>query len=179
MMMDKLKEINGIVKGQAMWLGLVLIAELFLSIPLKAQTSMADLFRQMPDSLMPILTHNNRLDMIDFLEARMKARVDNLLGGESEMTILTSDSLSIRVSEAQRVDIFLVPSREEYDSCRQVICFLSSYRLASTGQEEQVVVCYSVRWRRLIEPELVSPLVPTAFTLRQDEDINDWIRQEK
>ncbi|MBR6998224.1 MAG: DUF3256 family protein, partial [Prevotella sp.] len=42
---------------------------------------MADLFKAMPDSLMPYLTKNNRLDMIDFMEANMKAEITNQLEG--------------------------------------------------------------------------------------------------
>ena len=42
-----------------------------------------DVFKQMPDSLMPYLSQNNRLDFIDFLDANMKAEVKNRLGGTS------------------------------------------------------------------------------------------------
>ena len=38
-----------------------------------AQTKMSEALKSMPDSLMPYLTHNNRLDCIDFREANMKA----------------------------------------------------------------------------------------------------------
>ena len=34
-----------------------------------------DVFKQMPDSLMPYLTGNNRLDFIDFMDSNMKASV--------------------------------------------------------------------------------------------------------
>ena len=35
--------------------------------------TMAAVFKEMPDSLFPYLTHNSRLDMLDFMEAKMKA----------------------------------------------------------------------------------------------------------
>ena len=62
----------------------------------------------MPDSLMPYLTGNNRLDFIDFMDSNMKASVSNQTGGNSEMTALTDDSLSIRMSDALRVDMMLM-----------------------------------------------------------------------
>ena len=50
-----------------------------------------DVFKQMPDSLMPYLSQNNRLDFIDFLDANMKAEVKNRLGGTSSTPV---DSVS-------------------------------------------------------------------------------------
>ena len=54
-----------------------------------------EVFKSMPDSLAPYLTTNNRLDMIDFMDAKMKSVVTNLLEGETEMLALTDDSLSV------------------------------------------------------------------------------------
>ena len=45
-------------------------------------------FKNMPDSLSPLLTAVNRADCIDFLESKMKAEVTNRFGGKSEMTEL-------------------------------------------------------------------------------------------
>ena len=38
---------------------------------------MRDVFNHMPDSLMPYLSHNNRLDFIDFIDSNMKSEVRN------------------------------------------------------------------------------------------------------
>lgn len=136
-----------------------------------AQQNMAELFKVMPDSVMPMLTKNNRLDMIDFLEAKMKAEVTNLLDGDSEMTYMSADSLSIRMSSALRVDLFFVDAVQPYDSCQQVICMRYTYLLATTSEEEQVDNYYSVRWHRLPSPELVSPMVSVSTILKQDDEV--------
>ena len=57
-----------------------------------------DAFREMPDSLMPYLSKNNRLDFIDFLDSGMKAEVRNQLGGTSQMLSIADDSLSIQMN---------------------------------------------------------------------------------
>jgi hypothetical protein len=62
----------------------------------------------MPDSLLPYLSRNNRLDFIDFIDSKMKAEVVNELGGTSEMTALTDDSLSIRLNAVSKVDMLLL-----------------------------------------------------------------------
>ena len=75
--------------------------------PLPARI-LSDLFISMPDSLLPLLSQNNRLDMLDFMEAGMEAEVTNLLNGRSVMTLLTADSLSVQLTEASRLDLKLV-----------------------------------------------------------------------
>ena len=108
--------------------------------------TISDVFKQMPDSLMPYLTANNRLDFIDFMESDMQAEVENLAGGTSEMTALTSDSLSIRMSDALRVDMMLLNLDEPVDSIRQVIVYVETF-LADSIYGESVCKAYTVDWK--------------------------------
>ena len=55
---------------------------------------MRDVFKQMPDSLIPYLSSNNRLDFIDFIDSKMDAEVANSLGGKSRMQKLTDKYVS-------------------------------------------------------------------------------------
>ena len=105
-----------------------------------------DVFKQMPDSLMPYLSQNNRLDFIDFMDSHMKAAVTNMTGGTSEMTALTDDSLSIRMSDALRVDMLLLPLDEPMDSIRQVIVFVETF-LTDSIYGESVCKAYTVDWK--------------------------------
>ena len=70
------------------------IFALIASSSVAQELTIRDVFRQMPDSLMPYLSTNNRLDFIDFLDSNMKAEVKNQFDGKSEMTVMTDDSLS-------------------------------------------------------------------------------------
>jgi hypothetical protein len=144
---------------------------LLITLALNAQQNMADLFRVMPDSLMPMLTKNNRLDMIDFLGAKMKAEVINQLEGDSEMTFASADSISIQMNRVFRVDLFLVEAAQPYDSCRQVICVKSTYTLSTTAEEELAYRYFTVRWRPLQSPRLVVQPVPVSSVLKQDDEI--------
>ena len=120
-----------------------------------AQQTIADVFREMPDSLLPTLSENNRLDMLDFMASGMKAEVTNRLGGNSEMTALTNDNLCLRVSQAQKVTFLLLTLVEPIDSCRQIICMLRTY-----GSDEStlhtVVEYYSPQWERISEKSFLS-----------------------
>lgn len=143
----------------------------FAALSVNAQSKIAELFKEMPVDMMPTLTKNNRLDMIDFMEAKMKARVTNVLDGQSEMTSLTNDSLSIRLDNALQVELFLVDAAEEYDSCRQVICMKSSYYLSTTKERETQVAFYSLRWKPLDNPKILPDIKPSSTILHQDAKI--------
>ncbi len=105
-----------------------------------------DVFRQMPDSLMPYLSVNNRLDFIDFMDSGMKAEVTNQMGGTSQMTALTDDSLSIRMNESMRVDILLLHLDEVVDSTHEVVVFTETFLVDSLYGNSEVKV-YSPDWQ--------------------------------
>ena len=144
---------------------------LLVSLSVNASDSIKDLFREMPDSLAPLLTKNNRLDMIDFREAQMKAVVTNLLEGNSEMTYLSDDSLSIRMNDALTIDMYIVKTEEEYDSCQTVICVKHTFRMNSSSEMETVYRYYSMRWRPINHPRLANLYKPDSTLLSKDNEL--------
>ena len=120
----------------------------FACISSAQELKLRDVFRQIPDSLMPTLSVNNRLDFIDFMDSNMKAAVRNQLGGMSEMTALTDDSLSVRMSDALRIDIMLLTLDEPIDTIRQVVVFAESF-LTDSVYGETVVKFYTPDWQRI------------------------------
>ena len=150
---------------------LSLLALLFtMSLSVSAQT-MAELFKVMPDSLIPVLTKNNRLDMIDFLDAKMRAKVTNVFDGESELTEPESGCLVVKVSDALQISMRLVDAKEDYDSCKKVVCVSSKYIIPSTGDNETVVSYYSVKWNPLQKPSLVAVPSSAAAVFKNDEKV--------
>ena len=126
------------------------------------------LFIEMPDTVVPYLTRNNRLDFIDFMDSNMKAEVTNLLGGKSRMTALTADSLSLQLNESCRMDLLLLrvqhssdgllqkPNDLPADTLQHVLCLVRTLK-GDAGMEESSVVFYTTAWHRLDEkPALMS-----------------------
>ena len=134
-------------------LALFLCMALSLSASAGNGITLRDVFRQMPDSLMPTLTQNNRLDFLDFLDAGMKAEVKNRLGGTSVMMTLTADSLSLQVSPALRVDMLLLPLAEPIDSMNQVVVVGETF-LADSVYGETAVRYFSTDWKLIPTPPL-------------------------
>ena len=117
------------------------------------EPTLRDVFRQMPDSLLPTLTQNNRLDFLDFLDAGMRAEVKNRLGGTSVMTALTVDSLSLQVSPALRVDMLLLPLAEPVDTVSQVIIVGETFMVDSI-HGETTLRCFTPDWHPMPVPPL-------------------------
>ena len=87
---------------------------LLLCMPglVQAQT-MREVFTAMPDSLQQLLSKNNRMDMMDFLDSKMEARVTNRLDGQSTMETLTEDYLKITLAEQVTLQMKLYSKGEQ------------------------------------------------------------------
>ena len=108
------------------------------------------LFAEMPDTIIPYLTRNNRLDLMDFMDSNMKAEVTNALGGKSQMTKLTSDTISVQLTEASKIDLYLMqlPAVAPIDSCTHAIVVVRTIGLEQEYTEVETEF-YSCCWRRL------------------------------
>ena len=106
--------------------------------------NMRNAFREMPDSLMPYLSKNNRLDFIDFLDSGMKAEVKNQLGGTSQMLSIADDSLTIQMNPSLRVHMLAIDS---------VVAVVETFLVDSIYGESRVHY-YSASWHPIAQPEL-------------------------
>lgn len=106
-----------------------------------AQKTMGEALKSMPDSLMPYMSHNNRLDCIDFCEANMKAEVRNTLDGKSELLQLTGSYASFRMNVASTIDFCLLDADSQ-----QVICMIQTY---GTDLRESTISFYTTSWTPL------------------------------
>jgi len=95
----------------------------------------------MPDSLCPILSKNNRLDMIDFIDSKMKAEVSNKFEGKSEMTALTDSFADIKMSERSSVQMRLFNPTDNKDSL--AIAMIYSYY---APEKESILRIFSTTW---------------------------------
>ena len=79
--------------------------------PVRAE-DLRTLFIGMPDSIIPTLTKSERMDFLDYMDSGMRARVQNKLGGESEMISYTDNSLAVRTSRSGRLDMALFRKKD-------------------------------------------------------------------
>ena len=119
---------------------ILLLSVLFLvSASSSAQLKMRDVFAQLPDSVLPLMTLNNRLDCIDFIENNMEARVKNKFNDQVVLEVLTDDYLSIRTSEGSAVEMKLVPQAGD-----TLICVNRTY---FGPAEDSEIRLYDIDWQ--------------------------------
>ncbi len=138
-------------------------------VPLLAQTPMMrDVFAAMPDSVLPMVTKNNRLDCIDFIENNMEARVRNKLDEYVTLEALTADYARFRTSPSQLLELKLLPFESDDSSSvangtatsNYVLCMVTT---AQSGEEKTVMriedsnICFlSPDWVQLPEQPIIA-----------------------
>lgn len=149
-------EMNGVIMiksfFQSSFLKLMLVglAGALSVFPANAQEKkISDVFAAMPDSLVPYLTENNRLDMIDFSTMNMKAEVENMFGEKSEMLSLSDNYLKLQLNDFTVVEMKLMKTDSLMcDSSMHVV-----YLVKTIGRETKfsTVRKYTSEWTFLEE----------------------------
>jgi hypothetical protein len=111
-----------------------------------ATINMRDIIKSLPDSIIPLLSENNRLDMIDFMDSGMKAEVTNVLNGKCSMLTLSDQYTKIQLTESSVVELILLETQMPVDSVNQVLCVVKTF---GTDIRESTVDFYSVKGRSL------------------------------
>ena len=145
---------------------IISIIAFVFSVTLSAQeVKMRDVFAQAPDSIFPLLTKNNKLDCIDFIENKMRARVKNKFDTYSELTALTDNFLRIRISEKSSAEMKLVNDT--------LICLVRTYY--GPGADSQVFF-YNTKWEP-VSYNLARPKADDFFQPGADGEVCGLLRQ--
>ena len=100
-------------------------------------------FKNMPDSICPLLSAVNRADFIDFLESKMKAEVTNSFGGKSEMTELAPDYIHVKMTPQSSWQMKLLPVNDS----TKVVCVVSTVCAPACDSH---VKFYTTDWKELV-----------------------------
>lgn len=127
---------------------------LFCSV-IQAQ-DLRTLFIEMPDTLQPLLTNNDRRDMIDFWDARMSTPVVNRLDGKSRITELTNDFLSVELSRSSSMQIKMLNDV----AGDTLLCIVNT-----VGAEayDSRIHFYNSRWERVDGSKFTMPSIADFF----------------
>lgn len=104
--------------------------------------TMRQMFNLMPDSVLPILTRINRLDMFDFMDSGMDAQVTNRLGGVTRMTSLSQTTLTLQYTNNTDITMHLFFRRDTIP----VVCVI---RTVQSGIEDSRIDFYDDTWNHL------------------------------
>lgn len=119
---------------------------LLICTQFSAQTKMSNVFATMPDSIIPYMSKNNRLDCIDFINSNMEAVVTNALGGKCQMLLLIDDSLSLKLSDVSSMELKLLPRQAESDT------IISMKRVFLLPKKDVKTSCFTLDWKPIPMP---------------------------
>lgn len=104
--------------------------------------SLKDLWVSMPDSLLPTLDRNLRLELVELEEMGVKSNVKNLLGEDCEMDTLTNDYLECTTSKVARLQMIYLPS----SAADSILCVIKTFNAPS---KESEIRFYDQGWHSL------------------------------
>jgi len=111
------------------------------AVPASARLTADRLLAEAPRSVIPLLDTSTRLDMLDYFRSGMKHPLPNALGGESEVTELTDDAVTVAVTEASSCRMVLLPAGAD-----TIVMVIDTY--ATPGRDSRLAF-YDRTWRRL------------------------------
>lgn len=104
--------------------------------------SMERLFAEMPDSIVPVMTRNDRLDCIDFYKSGMKPNVKNIYGGKSELLVMKGGYLLLRATQKSTVAMKKLGTTDG----DTILAVVSTY---SSPAKESSAAFYTTGWKRI------------------------------
>lgn len=123
-----------------------------------AQPLMRDVFAAMPDSILPMVTKNNRLDCIDFIENNMEAKVRNVADEYVTLEALTRDYALFRTSAASVMELKLLPTSDT----TAVLCVITTAQAGEPGtprrMEDSNIRFFQTDWQPLLIASAQQPL---------------------
>lgn len=143
---------------------LLLLSASVLSMHAQYPTTMPGIFAALPDSIFPLLTRNNRLDCIDFIQNDMPAKVKNKLDSWSELKVLTDDYMMIQISERSYAEMKLVDD--------STLCLVRTYLGPAADSEVRL---FTSGWAPLDNSLVQKPQVSSFIKEGMDTEVCGWL----
>ena len=148
-----------------------LFAFLMVATIMEAQ-NMKEIFKTVPDSILPTLTQNDRLDLIDLKEHNMDNEVNNQLKGKSRMTILTDHLVKVQLSQLSEVQICKLNAGTDLArmaSGEYILCLIHSVK---SNAWDSNIRFYTPDWKMLGNQQTLLTLPETKDFITRSEDMS-------
>ena len=126
---------------------------------------MRTIFLNAPDKIFPLLTGNDRADLVDFIEADMRAKVSNRLDGASELHELGNDYLLLATTASSTMQMKLLPLNGD-----TIICVVKTVKAEAADSR---ICFYDKEWNPIDTGSMFSfPSIVDFFTSATDEFVD-------
>ena len=125
--------------------------------------NMRAVFLDAPEWVFPLLTKNCRADLVDFIEAGMKAQVNNKLDGVSVLEELDDDYLNLSTTASSSVQLKLLPVNGD-----SIICVVRTVKAEAADSR---IYFYDRSWNLLnADGKFQTPSIRDFFISPSDAD---------
>ena len=160
-------------QGRVAAVALFVVLTLPTNLSAESKTTVGDVFATMPDSLMPYLSKNNRLDLIDFAKAGMKSEVNNAFDGSTELLKLTDNYMKLQLNSQTTVEMRLIKADSLLaDSADYVLYVVKTCRTSDAGHSE--VRKFTSKWMPLSLSLSLKDRVGDMMMRKQDTTEEEW-----
>lgn len=118
----------------------IIAAAILPALSVSAEISATQAFTTAPLKAMPLLTENDRLDMIDYFNSNMSNTTSNRYGGQSAITSLSPELITARLTDASECQLAILPDGKE-----GLIALISTVK---TPVPDSNMKIFSADWQR-------------------------------
>lgn len=148
-----------------------------LSVLASSAQTMRNVWIDMPDSVAMSLNKSMRTELADYVGMKVEAVTKNLLGDTIKIDTLTNDYISVRLSEASKLEMKLLAM----DGKGSIVCMIRTYYGPAA---ESVISFYGLDWLPLhgtFMPQAESVKLmakPDGMTENEFQEIKSMIEPE-
>ncbi len=120
----------------------ILISLLTPACSAQAKKTMREVWVTMPDSVIPYLNHNLRVELVDYWEMNADAKVKNRLDGDTKLVKMSDNYMELKLNESTDASIRLLSTGDS----TYIICMVKTFKAPA---EESSVMFFSSDWKPL------------------------------
>lgn len=121
-------------------LSILIILCLTTNVRVSAKT-IKEIWTSLPDSMIVYLDKDTRAKCINLLEMNMKPEVTNKLGGKTRIDTLTSNFISVALTESSNMQIRLLPTQSD-----TILCVVHTF---CAPPSESSIALYTQDWEKI------------------------------
>lgn len=123
---------------------ILLIISFLVSFVIQSHSqTMSEMMRTMPDTIISLLSKNDRLDFVDYSLSGECPDISNMLGGKSKMNKLTSDYAEITLTPTSTIQFKLL----ELSNLSKILCMVKTLTIDSLSDSE--IMFFNSKWEKL------------------------------
>lgn len=113
---------------------------LFAAVAVHAHRTMREIWVTMPDSVVPYLNHELRVELADYWDMSAEAKVKNLLENETRIVKMSGDYMEVKLNSSTDAQLRTLA----VDDSTYIICMVKTFNAPA---KESVVAFFTEDWK--------------------------------